>query len=97
MQIQYINLFNQAKQYRSNNPFVTAIVLLCIIVLIPIAIVVALGALVVFMVYAQVKTFVRSLTRSEKQPRIKVTTTSKSREPEYAQYEIIEEQTNKPQ
>lgn len=90
MQVQYINFFNQAKQYRSNNPFLAGIILLLILVLIPIGIVVALGALVGFMVYAQLKTFVRSLTRSEKQPRIKITTQGKAPEPEYAEYEIIE-------
>lgn len=90
MQIQYINLFNQAKQYRSTNPIAAGVVLLLILVMIPIGIVVAIGALMIFMVYAKVKTFVRSLTRSEAQPHIKVSG-NKAVEPEYADYEIIEE------
>lgn len=91
MQIQYINLFNQAKQYRTTNPILAGVVLLLILVLIPIGIVAALGALIVFMIYAKVKTFVRSLTRREGQPRIKVNANNKTREPEYADYEIIED------
>ncbi len=94
MQIQYINFFNQAKQYRTTNPVATGVVLLLILVLLPVVIVLALGALAAFMVYAQIKTFVRSLTRKEGQPRIKVSTTRKPQEVEYAQYEIIEEHRN---
>lgn len=93
MQVQYINLFNQAKQYRSNSPVLAGIVLLLILVLLPLVIFLALSALVVIMVYAKAKTFFRSLTRREGQPRIKVTRNGKTPEPEYADYEIIEEHT----
>jgi flagellar basal body-associated protein FliL len=94
MQVQYINFFNQAKQYRTSSPLLSGIVLLLILVLLPIVIVIALSALAVFMVYAKAKTFFRSLTRNERAPRIKVTRSGKAAEPEYASYEIIEEHTN---
>jgi flagellar basal body-associated protein FliL len=94
MQVQYINLFNQAKQYRTSSPLLSGIVLLLILVLLPLVIVIALCALALFMVYAKTKTFFRSLTRSGKAPRIKVTRSRKAGEPEYASYEIIEEHTN---
>ncbi len=94
MQVQYINLFNQAKQYRTANPIVSGIVLLLILVLIPVVIAVAIVGFFVLIIYAKVKTFVRSLMRNDGgQPRIKVTRNSKPAEPEYAQYEIIEETT----
>lgn len=92
MQVQYINLFNQAKQYRSNSPVLSGIILLLILVLLPLVIIFALGALALFMVYAKAKTFFRSLTRNENNPRIKVSRSGKAPEPEYADYEIIEEQ-----
>lgn len=95
MQIQYTNLFNQAKHYRSSSPALSGLILLLILVLLPIVIVTALLALVLFMVYAKAKTFIRSLTRAEGNPRIKVTRTGKAPEPEYADYEIIEEHTGK--
>ena len=94
MQVQYINLFNQAKQYRSNSPVLSGIILLLILVLLPLVIIFALGALAIFMVYAKAKTFFRSLTRKEGGPHIKVTRTGKAPKPEYADYEIIEEHTH---
>lgn len=93
MQIQYTNLFNQAKHYRSSSPALSGLILLLILVLLPIVIVTALLALVLFMVYAKAKTFFRQLTRKEGAPRIKVTRSGKTPEPEYADYEIIEEHT----
>lgn len=95
MQVQYINFFNQAKQYRTSSPLLSGIVLLLILVLLPLVIVLALGALAVFMVYAKAKTFYRSLTRNNGAPNIKVTRNGRAPEPEYADYEIIEEHVGK--
>lgn len=94
MQVQYINLFNQAKQYRTSSPVLSGLVLLLILVLLPLVIAVALAALAVFMLYAKAKTFLRSLMRNERTPHIKVTRNGKPAEPEFASYEIIEERTN---
>ncbi len=94
MQVQYINLFNQAKQYRTSSPVLSGLVLLLILVLLPLVIIVALCALSLFMFYAKTKTFFRALSQRQKAPRIKVTRSGKAAEPEYASYEIIEEHTN---